>query len=68
MLGYALQAVARQAPDVDWLRYASPYAWVFHDAPLANGAEPSMLALTWGLAVLGAAAAAVALRSRDLRG
>lgn len=68
VLGYVLQAVAKQSPDAEWLRNLSPYSWVFRDAPLTHGADAPMVALTWGLAVAASIAAAFALRSRDLRG
>lgn len=68
VLGYVLQAVARQSPDLDWLRVLSPYAWVYHRPPLQDGVEPGALLLVWGLGIALAAASALALSRRDLRG
>lgn len=68
VLGYAFQAVARQADDVEWLRHLSPYSWVYHQPPLRDGADVGGLLLTWGIAVALATASALALARRDLRG
>ncbi len=68
VVGYILQALAKQSADLDWLSALSPYAWVYRQSPLAEGVDSGGLALTWGLALALAAASAVALRSRDLRG
>lgn len=68
VVGYILQALAKQSDDLEWLNALSPYAWVYRQAPLADGVDPGGLALTWGLALALVAAAAVALRVRDLRG
>lgn len=68
VLGYVLQAVAKQSPDLDWLRALSPYAWVYHEPPLQDGVHVGGLALTWGLALLCAAASALLLRRRDIAG
>lgn len=68
VLGYILQALAKQSDDLEWMNALSPYAWVYHRSPLAEGVHPGGLALTWGLALVCAAASALALRTRDLRG
>lgn len=68
VLGYILQALAKQSSDLEWMNALSPYAWVYRQSPLAEGVDAGGLALTWGLAVVFAAASALALRSRDLRG
>ncbi|MGW8482496.1 ABC transporter permease subunit [Microbacterium sp. NPDC055903] len=68
VLGYILQALAKQSPDLEWLRMLSPYAWVYHRSPLAEGVDLGGLTTTWALAVTLAAASALALRTRDLRG
>lgn len=68
VVGYILQALAKQSDDLEWLNALSPYAWVYRQSPLAEGVDPAGLALTWGVAVVFVAASAVALRSRDLRG
>ena len=67
VLGYILQALAKQSDDLEWLNAVSPYAWVYRQSPLAEGVDPGGLALTWGVALLLAAASALALRVRDLR-
>lgn len=68
VLGYVLQAVAKQSSDLEWLRNLSPYSWVYRQSPLADGADLGMLAVTWGVAVACAIGAMLALRARDLRG
>ncbi|MGO2933578.1 ABC transporter permease subunit [Microbacterium sp.] len=67
VLGYILQALAKQSDDLEWLNAVSPYAWVYRQSPLAEGVDTGGLALTWGVALLLAAASALALRARDLR-
>lgn len=67
VLGYILHALAKQSADLEWLNAVSPYAWVYRQSPLAEGVDPGGLALTWGVALLLAAASALALRVRDLR-
>lgn len=68
VLGYILQAIARQSDDLEWLNALSPYAWVYRQPPLAEGVDLGGLALTWGLALALVVASAFALRARDLRG
>lgn len=68
VVGYILQAVAKQSSDLEWLNAVSPYAWVYHRSPLAEGVDGGGLALTWGIALVLVAASALALRARDLRG
>lgn len=68
VLGYILQALAKQSDDLEWLNALSPYAWVYRQSPLADGVDAGGLALTWGIALALAAASALALRARDLRG
>jgi ABC-2 type transport system permease protein len=68
VFGYVLQAVAKQSPDLDWLRALSPYAWVYHQPPLQDGVHVGGLVLIWGLALLCAAASALVLRHRDIAG
>ncbi|MGO2684607.1 MAG: ABC transporter permease subunit [Microbacterium sp.] len=67
VLGYILQALAKQSDDLEWLNAVSPYAWVYRQSPLAEGVDTGGLALTWSVALLLAAASALALRARDLR-
>ncbi|MFJ4998723.1 ABC transporter permease subunit [Microbacterium sp. NPDC088619] len=68
VVGYILQALAKQSKDLDWLNALSPYAWVYRQSPLAEGVDPGGLALTWGLAIAFVVGSALALRARDLRG
>ncbi|MDX2376082.1 ABC transporter permease [Microbacterium sp. LRZ72] len=68
VFGYVLNALANQAPDAEWLRAASPYAWAYHRPPLADGADPAGLAALWVLTLALAAGAAWALRRRDITG
>ncbi|MFJ4223633.1 ABC transporter permease subunit [Microbacterium sp. NPDC089695] len=68
VVGYVLQALAKQSTDLEWLNAISPYAWVYRQSPLADGVDAGGLALTWGLAVVFVAASVMALRARDLRG
>jgi ABC-2 type transport system permease protein len=68
VVGYILQAIAKQSGDLEWLNALSPYAWAYRQSPLAEGVDAGGLALTWGIALALAAASALALRARDLRG
>ena len=68
VLGYVFQAVAKQSSDLEWLNALSPYAWVYHQPPLLDGADAGGLALTWGIALVLVLGAAVALRRRDITG
>lgn len=68
VLGYILHALAKQSSDLEWLNALSPYSWVFRQSPLAEGVDLAGLALTWGVGLVLAAASALALRARDLRG
>lgn len=68
VLGYVFQAVAKQSKDLEWLNALSPYAWVYHQPPLKDGVDVGGLLLVWGIAVVLAAASALALSRRDLRG
>lgn len=66
LFGYALNAVATTATDLDWLRYLSPYHWAFGNRPLSNGFGWGGLALLWGLSAMLAAVACAALSRRDI--
>lgn len=68
VLGYVLQAVSKQSSDLEWLAALSPYAWVYHQAPLLEGADAGGLALTWAVALVFVAGAVFALRRRDITG
>lgn len=68
VVGYVFQAVAKQSTDLEWLNAISPYAWVYRQPPLQDGVDLGGLALTWGLALVLAAASVFALRQRDITG
>ncbi len=68
VVGYALQALAHNSPDLEALGHFSPYEWAFGSAPLLHGPDGGGLALLWaGTAALFALAAA-ALSRRDILG
>ncbi|MFV0374113.1 ABC transporter permease subunit [Microbacterium sp.] len=66
--GYTLQAVANNAPVLDWLRSFSPYDWAFGASPLAGGWDLPGLALLYGGSVVLLALATLALSRRDVLG
>ncbi len=68
VLGYVFQAVAKQSADLEWLNALSPYAWVYHQPPLLEGADAAGIGLAWGVAALLIVASVFALRHRDITG
>jgi ABC-2 type transport system permease protein len=68
VMGYALQAVANNSNDLDWLRTISPFHWAYGGAPLSAGADWPGLALLWGGSVLLITVATVGLARRDVTG
>lgn len=68
VLGYILQALAKQSEDLQWLDALSPYSWAFRQSPLADGVDVGGLVLSWGIALALVMASALVLRVRDLRG
>lgn len=66
--GYALNAVANQSSDLDWLHAWSPYAWAFGNSPLSNGVDWSGLGLLYGLSAVLLAVAVFTLSRRDITG
>ena len=66
VLGYAINAVANQAPDLDWLHRLSPYDWAFGGLPLADGPDPGALLALYGIAAALIAVGAIALGRRDV--
>lgn len=66
--GYALQAVANNSDDLDWIRLLSPFHWAYGEAPLSNGFDGPGLALLWGGSALLVAVATTALARRDVLG
>lgn len=68
VLGYALNAVANQSDDLDWLHTWSPYHWAYGGSPLADGAHWGSLALLYGVSVAFTVIAVAALNRRDITG
>lgn len=68
VVGYALNSVANQSPDTEWLRAASPFSWVYHEPPLIDGVNVAGAVAVWGLSLVLIAASALALRRRDVTG
>lgn len=68
VVGYVLQAVANNSEDLDGLRLFSPYAWAFHQHPLASGWDLAGLAALWGGSAVLLALATLALARRDILG
>ena len=66
--GYALNAVANQSADLDWLHDMSPYAWAFRNSPLTDGVDWGGLGLLYGVSAALLIIAVVALNRRDLNG
>lgn len=66
--GYALNSVANQSADLDWLHGWSPYAWAFGSSPLSNGFDWIGLGLLFGCSGILLVIAVVALNRRDIVG
>lgn len=64
--GYALNAVANQSSDLDWLHAFSPYAWAFGNSPLSTGVDWGGLGLLYGLSAVLLTVAVLALNRRDI--
>ena len=67
-LGYVLNAIGNQTPDLAWVRRLSPYHWAFGHRPLVEGADWTGLGLLAGFSVLVLAVAVAALQRRDVLG
>lgn len=67
VVGYALNAVANQSEDLDWLHNWSPYNWAYGNSPLADGADWGGLTLLYGVSAALVLIAVVALDRRDLK-
>lgn len=65
VIGYALNALGNQNPDLAWLHAFSPYHWAFGGNPLAEGFA-SALAAPYAVAMVAVAAAVLAFRHRDV--
>lgn len=68
VLGYALNAVANQSSDLEWLHTLTPYAWAYGNLPLTNGVDWAGLGLLYGASAILTTAAVVALNRRDIAG
>lgn len=68
VLGYALNAIGNQNPDLDWVPTFSPYDWAFGDRPLSDGVDWAGLGLLAGVSALAIAIAVGALQRRDVLG
>jgi ABC-2 type transport system permease protein len=66
--GYALNAVANQSTDFDWLHAWSPYAWAFGNSPLSDGVDWGGLGLLYGASAVLVGVAVIALNRRDITG
>ncbi|WP_241976035.1 MULTISPECIES: ABC transporter permease subunit [Cryobacterium] len=66
VLGYALNGIGNQNPDLEWLHRYSPYNWAFGDQPLLDGVDWGAVALLSGLSLLLVALAVVGLNRRDI--
>jgi ABC-2 type transport system permease protein len=65
VLGYALNALGNQNPDLEWMHVASPYFWAFGAAPLADGFDP-LMGLLYAVSAVALVIAVVAFRRRDV--
>lgn len=66
VISYALNAVASQSQNLDWLHRCSPYAWAYGSSPLTTGVDWGGLALLYAGAILLLALGVVGLRRRDV--
>ena len=66
VLGYALNGIGNQNPDLDWLHLYSPYNWAFGNQPLLNGVDWGAVGLLGGIGLLLVALAVVGLNRRDV--
>ena len=66
VVGYVFNALGNQSASLEWLHSLSPYYWAFGNNPLSSGANVTTIVIFLGLSLLLAAAAAFALRQRDI--
>lgn len=66
VLGYVLNAIGRQSPDLEWLLNLSPYHWAYGNSPVANGAEGGAVFWLWAISAALAGLSAIALHRRDV--
>lgn len=65
VLGYALNALGNQNPDLEWLHALSPYFWAYGAAPLANGFD-GLMGLPCAVTAAAVIMAVLAFRRRDV--
>lgn len=65
VLGYALNALGNQNPDLEWMHAFSPYFWAFGANPLAEGFDP-LMGLLFAVSAVALTAAVLAFRRRDV--
>lgn len=65
VLGYALNALGNQNPDLEWMHALSPYFWAYGAEPLANGFDP-LMGLLCGVSAVALIVAVIAFRRRDV--
>lgn len=65
VLGYALNALGNQNPDLEWLHAFSPYFWAFGAEPLADGFD-ALIGLLYAIAAAALLIAVLAFRRRDV--
>jgi len=65
VLGYALNALGNQNPDLGWMHALSPYYWAFGAEPLATGFSP-LMGVLFAVAAVALAVAVLAFRRRDV--
>lgn len=65
VLGYALNALGNQNPDLGWMHALSPYFWAFGAEPLATGFSP-LMGVLFAVAAGALAVAVLAFRRRDV--
>lgn len=68
VVGYLLQALAKNSESLEWMKYLSPYDWAFGQQPLSNGFDWVGLALLWGLSALLIVGGVFVLSRRDILG
>lgn len=66
VLGYVFNALGNQSTTLEWLYFLSPYYWAFGASPLSTGANVATVVVFFAMSLLLAAAAAIALRQRDI--
>ena len=65
VLGYALNALGNQNPDLEWMHVLSPYFWAYGAEPLANGLD-ALIGLLYAVSAVALTVAVWAFRRRDV--